>query len=78
MNSRIIDEWIAKKFNVAIIMKANCGNSNYIHIAGTIKKYDDIGILFESKLKDSFYIPYTSIVEIEHLKTGKDEVEENE
>lgn len=52
-------------------MKANCGNS-YIHIAGTIKECDDVGILFESKMKDTFYIPYTSIVEIK--KTGKDEL----
>lgn len=71
---KIINEWIAKKFNVAVIMKANRGNGTYIHIAGTIKKCDDVGILFESKMKDIFYIPYTSIVEIELLNTGKNEL----
>lgn len=74
MSNEIIDEWIAKKVNVAVITKAICGNSAYIHTAGIIKKYDDVGILFESKMKDAFYIPYTSIIEIERLKTGKDEL----
>ena len=69
---KIIDEWITKKFNVAVIMKANRGNGTYVHIAGTIKECDDVGILFESSMKDTFYIPYTSIVEIE--MTGKDEL----
>lgn len=69
---KIIDEWINKKFNVAVIMKANRGNGTYIHIAGTIKKCDDVGILFVSKMKDIFYIPYTSIVEIEMI--GKNEL----
>lgn len=71
---KIINELINKKFNVAVIMKANRSNSTYIHIGGTIKKCDDVGILFESKMKDTFYIPYTSIIEIELLKTGKDEL----
>lgn len=74
MNSKIIDEWIANKVKVAVIMNAKCGDSNYIHTAGTIKECDDVGILFVNKLKDTFYIPYTSIVEIELLKTGKDEL----
>lgn len=69
---KIIDEWINKKFNVAVIIKTNRGNGTYIHIAGTIKKCDDVGILFVSKMKNIFYIPYTSIVEIE--MTGKDEL----
>ena len=69
---KIIDEWINKKFNVAVIMKANRSNGTYIHTAGIIKKRDDVGILFENKMKDIFYIPYTSIIEIE--LTGKDEL----
>nr|DAH26103.1 MAG TPA: hypothetical protein [Bacteriophage sp.] len=62
---KIIDDWIAKKVNVAVIMKANCGNGTYIHVSGTIKECDNVGILFESSMKDTFYIPYTSIVEME-------------
>lgn len=68
MNSKIIDDWIANKVKVAVIMKANCGKDTYVHIAGTIKGNDDVGILFESSMKDTFYIPYTSIVEIENRK----------
>lgn len=64
---KIIDDWIAKKVNVAVIMKANHGNGTYIHIAGTIKECDNVGILFESSMKDTFYISYTSIVEIEKM-----------
>lgn len=62
---KIIDDWIVNKVNVAVIMKANRGNGTYIHIDGTIKECDNVGILFESSMKDTFYIPYTSIVEIE-------------
>ena len=62
---KIIDDWIAKKVNVAVIIKSNRGNGTYIHIAGIIKECDNVGILFESSMKDTFYIPYTSIVEIE-------------
>ena len=64
---KIINEWINKKFNVAVIMKANRDNGTYVHISGTIKKCDDVGILFESSMKGIFYIPYTSIVEIEKI-----------
>lgn len=65
MSDEIIDTWIAKKVNVAVITNVICGDSTYIHSDGIIKKHDDVGILFESKMKDVFYIPYTSIVEIE-------------
>lgn len=58
MNDKPMREWL--------------DNTAYIHTAGTIKECDDVGILFESSMKDTFYIPYTSIVEIE--KTGKDEL----
>lgn len=78
MSNEIIDEWIVNKVKVTVVTKANCfdgfNNTAYIHTAGTIKKYDDVGILFENKMKDAFYIPYTSIIEIERLKTGKDEL----
>lgn len=66
MNRRIIDELIAAKTKVTVIMNTKCfDNTNYIHTAGTIKECDDVGILFESSMKDTFYIPYTSIIELE-------------
>jgi hypothetical protein len=69
MNRRIIDTWIANKVKVAVIMNTKCfDNTNYIHTAGTIKECDDVGILFESSMKDTFYIPYTSIIELEVKK----------
>lgn len=81
MNSRIIDEWIVNKTQVTVIMTIEYFNGfeNVPYsLTGTIKRSDELGILFEDKKGNVSLIPYASIGEIELINTGKDEVEENE
>lgn len=72
MNSRIIDEWIVNKTKVTVMMCFDGFTSTAYSVTGTIKRSDALGILFESKEKNISFIPYTSIVELELLNTGKD------
>lgn len=79
MNSKIIDEWIVNKSKVTVIMNVDYFNgfSNTAYsCTGTIKRSDDLGILFESK-KNLSFIPYASIVELELLNTGKEKVKDD-
>ena len=68
MNRRIIDELIAAKTKVTVMMNVDYfngfNNAGYSG-TGTIKRSDDLGILFESKEKNISFIPYTSIIELE-------------
>lgn len=77
MNSRIINEWIVNKARVTVIMTIEYfdgfENAPY-SLTGTIKRSDELGILFEDKKGNVSLIPYTSIGEIELIKTGKNEL----
>lgn len=79
MNSKIIDEWIDNKARVTVIMTIEYFDGFEkvpYSLTGTIKRSDELGILFEDKKGNVSLIPYKSIGEIELLDTDKDGVKD--
>lgn len=70
MPSKIINEYIVKKVKVRVVTNVDDFDKTLFSILGIIKNADELGVLLIDKNDMEYFIPYTSIVEIQNLGTG--------